>query len=48
MMAQAPPPEAAFAEKLAYYRTQHTSKGVKATHLVGTPIIALRSATRGR
>jgi hypothetical protein len=25
---------------MAYYRTQHTSTGVRATHLVGTPIIA--------
>jgi len=39
-MRQAPPPEAPFADKLAYYRTQHTSKGVKASHLVGMPIIA--------
>jgi hypothetical protein len=37
---QAPPPEAPFAEKLAFYRSQHTSKGVKLTHLVGTPFIA--------
>ncbi|WP_102146038.1 DUF962 domain-containing protein [Mycobacterium hubeiense] len=35
----APPPEAAFAEKLAFYRTQHTSRGVKAAHLVGAPAI---------
>jgi hypothetical protein len=39
-MPQAPPPEAPFADKMAYYRTQHTSKGVKAAHLLGTPIIA--------
>jgi hypothetical protein len=39
-MQQAPRPEAPFADKMAYYRTQHTSKGVRATHLVGTPIIA--------
>ena len=39
-MPQAPLPEAPFADKMAYYRTQHTSKGVRATHLVGTPIIA--------
>jgi hypothetical protein len=37
---QTPPPEAPFADKMAYYRTQHTSRGVRATHLVGTPIIA--------
>jgi hypothetical protein len=34
-MQQAPRPEAPFADKMAYYRTQHTSKGVRATHLVG-------------
>ncbi|HTX97086.1 MAG TPA: Mpo1-like protein [Mycobacterium sp.] len=39
-MGQAPPPAAPFAEKMAYYRTQHTSKGVRAAHLVGTPVIA--------
>jgi len=39
-MAQAPPPEAPFAEKMAFYRGQHTSKGVRATHLIGIPIIA--------
>ncbi|CDO88883.1 hypothetical protein AWC29_22300 [Mycobacterium triplex] len=39
-MGQAPPPEAPFADKMAYYRTQHTSKGVKATHRFGVPIIA--------
>ena len=35
----APPPEAPFAEKLTFYRTQHTTRGVKATHLVGAPAI---------
>jgi hypothetical protein len=39
-MPEAPPPEAACADKMAYYRTQHTSRGVKTAHLVGTPIIA--------
>ena len=39
-MAQAPPPEAPFAEKMAFYRGRHTSKGVRVTHLIGTPIIA--------
>ena len=39
-MQKAPPPEAPFADKMAYYRTQHTSRGERATHLVGTPIIA--------
>ena len=46
-MPQAPPPEAPFADKLAYYRTQHTSKGVKAAHLFGTPIMTGRPATVG-
>jgi uncharacterized membrane protein YGL010W len=35
-----PAPEAAFAEKLAYYRTQHAGRGVRITHLIGTPVIA--------
>ena len=35
----APPSEAPFAEKLAFYRTQHTSRGVRATHLIGAPVI---------
>jgi hypothetical protein len=35
-----PPPEAPFSEKMAYYRTQHTSRGVKVTHMIGTPVIA--------
>src|ERR1700751_699021 len=39
-MHQAPPAAAPFADKMAYYRTQHTATGVRATHLVGTPIIA--------
>lgn len=37
---QAPPPEASFAEKMQFYRSQHTSRGVRATHLVGVPVIA--------
>src|ERR1700739_1501871 len=36
-MHQAPAPQAPFADKMAYYRTQHTSKGVRAAHLIGTP-----------
>lgn len=36
-----PPPEAPFAEKMAYYRTQHTSAGVRTTHLAGVPVIAV-------
>jgi hypothetical protein len=39
-MHQAPPPQAPFADKMAFYRTQHTSKGVRAAHLIGTPMIA--------
>lgn len=39
-MPQAPAPEAPFAEKMAFYRSQHTSKGVRVVHLVGVPIIA--------
>ena len=39
-MRQTPPPEAPFADKMAFYRTQHISKGVRVSHLVGTPIIA--------
>ena len=35
-----PPPEAPFAEKMAYYRTQHTIRGLNLTHLIGTPVIA--------
>jgi len=34
-----PAPGAPFAEKLAYYRTQHTSRGVRITHMIGTPVI---------
>ncbi|MBH0780508.1 DUF962 domain-containing protein [Nocardia bovistercoris] len=37
----APAPTAPFADKLAYYRTQHTSRGVNITHQIGTPIIVL-------
>jgi len=35
-----PAPDAPFADKMAYYRTQHTSRGVKITHMIGTPVIA--------
>lgn len=35
-----PAPEAPFAEKMAYYRTQHTSRGIKISHLIGIPVIA--------
>ena len=37
----APAPDAPFSDKMAYYRTQHTSRGVRFTHLVGTPVIAV-------
>lgn len=40
----APPPEQAvpardapFAEKMAYYRSQHTSRGIRLSHFVGIP-----------
>jgi hypothetical protein len=36
-----PAPSAPFAEKMAYYRGQHSSKGVRATHLIGTPVLLL-------
>jgi uncharacterized membrane protein YGL010W len=35
-----PPRTASFADKMAYYRSQHTTKGVRATHLVGIPGVA--------
>lgn len=35
-----PPRSAGFAEKMDYYRSQHTTKGVRATHLVGIPGVA--------
>lgn len=35
----APSPAALFSDKLAYYRSQHTSRGVHITHQIGTPII---------
>ena len=34
-----PEPTAPFSEKLAYYRSLHTSRGVRATHLIGIPAI---------
>ena|SRR5438477_8746790 len=37
---QPPPRTASFAEKMSYYRSQHTTKGVRATHLVGIPGVA--------
>lgn len=35
-----PPRSAPFEEKMAYYRSQHTTQGVRATHLVGIPTVA--------
>ncbi len=35
-----PAADAPFAEKMAYYRSQHTTKGVRLTHLVGIPGVA--------
>src|SRR5262249_15843631 len=40
-MTQAPPPPPPLPYTLPHYhRPQHTSKGVRVTHLIGTPIIA--------
>ena len=36
----APTPDAPFSDKMAYYRTQHTSHGVRIAHMVGMPVIA--------
>jgi len=36
----APATDAPFSDKMAYYRTQHTSRGARFTHMVGTPVIA--------
>lgn len=38
--AEAPPRGASFEDKMAYYRSQHTTVGVRATHLVGIPAVA--------
>jgi hypothetical protein len=35
-----PPRSASFEDKMAYYRSQHTTAGVRATHLVGIPAVA--------
>jgi hypothetical protein len=35
-----PSPSAPFADKMRFYRSQHTSRGVRATHLLGVPAIA--------
>ena len=36
---EVPPRSASFEEKMAYYRSQHTTTGVRATHLVGIPAV---------
>jgi uncharacterized membrane protein YGL010W len=36
-----PPSGAPFSEKMAYYRSQHTTPGIRATHLVGIPAVTL-------
>ena len=35
-----PPSSASFDEKMDYYRSQHTTRGIRATHLVGIPGVA--------
>ncbi|MDQ2961149.1 MAG: DUF962 domain-containing protein [Candidatus Dormibacteraeota bacterium] len=35
-----PPRSASFEDKMAYYRSQHTTRGIRATHLVGIPAVA--------
>jgi uncharacterized membrane protein YGL010W len=37
---QVPDRHASFEEKMRYYRSQHTTVGVRATHLVGIPGVA--------
>jgi uncharacterized membrane protein YGL010W len=32
-----PPKDAPFEDKMAYYRSQHTTRGVRMTHMVGIP-----------
>jgi uncharacterized membrane protein YGL010W len=40
--AASPPPKGApFADKMAYYRSQHTTPGIRATHLVGIPAVTV-------
>jgi uncharacterized membrane protein YGL010W len=38
---EVPPRSASFEEKMAYYRSQHTTTGVRATHLVGIPAVTM-------
>jgi uncharacterized membrane protein YGL010W len=35
-----PPRRASFDEKMEYYRSQHTTRGIRATHIVGIPGVA--------
>jgi uncharacterized membrane protein YGL010W len=37
---EVPPRSASFEQKMAYYRSQHTTVGIRATHLVGIPAVA--------
>lgn len=37
----APAADAPFSAKMAFYRTQHTSRGVRRTHMIGVPVIAV-------
>jgi uncharacterized membrane protein YGL010W len=39
--ASPPPKGAPFADKMAYYRSQHTTPGIRATHLAGIPAVTL-------
>lgn len=34
-----PPDSASFAEKLAFYRSQHRTRGNRSAHLIGVPVI---------
>jgi len=36
-----PPSGAPFSEKMEYYRSQHTTRGIRATHLVGIPAVTM-------
>lgn len=33
-----PAPGAPFSEKMACYRTQHVGRGVRITHMIGSPV----------
>ncbi|MEO8897261.1 MAG: DUF962 domain-containing protein [Candidatus Dormibacter sp.] len=37
---EVPSRSASFEQKMAYYRSQHTTAGIRATHLVGIPAVA--------